>query len=224
MFDWLSVDGDETGSAHTARIEKTGIVTQGLVAGTRVASNLGWRVVEALAPGDKVLTFDRGMQILQEVRREVLWVGARNVPQHHWPVTVPAGALQNRCDITLMPDQGVVIESDVADDVYQDPFAVISARQLVGLRGITQTPPRAQVEVITLIFEHDEVVYAEGGTLIHCPMSGDLLSHCLMQAAANSYNVLDCEMAALALDELVMEDALRSHGSGHAIMQDIRVA
>ncbi|WP_241525652.1 Hint domain-containing protein [Pseudophaeobacter leonis] len=39
----------------------------GLLAGTHVASNLGWRPVEALCAGDKVLTFDHGMQTIVEV-------------------------------------------------------------------------------------------------------------------------------------------------------------
>ena len=35
-------------------------LSHGLMAGTRVASNLGWRAIDALAVGDKVLTFDNG--------------------------------------------------------------------------------------------------------------------------------------------------------------------
>ena len=50
--------------------------THGLMAGTRVASNLGWRAVEALAPGDLVLTFDNGMQPIAEVRRSSIWLDA----------------------------------------------------------------------------------------------------------------------------------------------------
>ena len=36
--------------------------TTGLVAGTRIATAMGWRAVEAIAVGDLVLTFDNGLQ------------------------------------------------------------------------------------------------------------------------------------------------------------------
>ena len=206
MLDWLSVEAQNVSSAGALRLETTGIVTQGIMAGTRVASNLGWRPVEALTAGDKVLTFDNGMQTLAEVRREVLWLDATHVPEQHWPVTVPAGALCNRAALTVMPDQGVMVESDVADDAVEDPFAVIAARQLVGLRGITRTPPRRQVEVVTLIFSEAQVIYAEGGALLHCPFETDLLSG-ITGTPNGRYPVLSAELSALVVDELRMEDA-----------------
>ena len=43
-------------------------ITHGLVAGTNVASNLGWRAVDALSVGDMVLTFDNAMQPIVEIR------------------------------------------------------------------------------------------------------------------------------------------------------------
>ena len=65
--------------------------TGGLVKGTRVATELGWRPVDAVAAGDLVLTFDRGMQPVVAVRRRFLAdLGAAS-----WPLSVPAGALGN---------------------------------------------------------------------------------------------------------------------------------
>ena len=210
MFDWMSTEAPMSPPPAPMHAE-AGIVTQGILAGTRVASNLGWRVVEALAPGDRVLTFDNGMQVIREVRREVVWREERNTPQEHWPVHVPVGALCNRVALTILPEQGVVIESDVADDALEDPFAVILSRQLVGLRGITQSPPQVQQEVITLIFEEDEVIYAEGGALIFCPTQLDLFDQAVL-AGEERYKVLTEELAALVIDELRLEDALNARG------------
>lgn len=211
MFDWTSTEAVETGMPQAAQVAVRGIVTQGILAGTRVASNLGWRVVEALAPGDRVLTFDNGMRQIREVRRETVWFESQMAPQHLWPVQIPVGALCNRVPMTILPDQGVVIESDVADEALEDPFAVLMARDLVGLRGITQSPPRTQHEVITLVFDDEEVIYAEGGALIHCPKSGDLFDHSIL-ADTPRYAVLTDELAALVVDELRMEDSLKARG------------
>ncbi len=211
MLDWMSTEAAEMNAPAATPVSTHGIVTQGILAGTRVASNLGWRVVEALAPGDSVLTFDNGMRKICEVRREFVWFEDQSMPRHHWPVHVPVGALCNRVAMTVLPEQGVVIESDVADEVLEDPFAVIMARQLVGLRGITQSPPQTRHEVVTLIFEEEEVIYAEGGALIHCPASGDLFDNAML-AATPRYSVLTLELAALVVDELSMEDSLKARG------------
>ena len=205
MLDWLSSDHNALAARDTATTRSTGYVTHGFISGTRVASSLGWRAVEALAPGDKVLTFDNGMQTLVEVKRAVVWVDAISVPKQHWSVFVPKGALNNQSALTLMPEQGVIVESDVADEAVGDPFAVIEARDLVGLRGIERVEPGAYVEVVTLVFAEEQVVYAEGGTLVHCPVSQDIL-----EAFENSvvYNKLPADLTALVLDELQLEDAL----------------
>lgn len=210
MFDWMSTDIESSHAAQPCQ-QEAGIVTQGILAGTRVASNLGWRVVEALAPGDRVLTFDNGMQSIKEVHREVVWFEDLASPKAHWPVHVPVGALCNRVALTILPDQGVLIESDEADEALEDPFAVIMARQLVGLRGITQSPSTTQQVVITLIFEEDEVIYAEGGALIYCPTQLDLFDHAVLSGAGR-YTLLSDELAALVVDELRLEDALTARG------------
>lgn len=205
MLDWLSSDGNARNALSAARAEAQGFATQGIIAGTRVASNLGWRAAEALAPGDKVLTFDNGMQTLVEVRREVVWIDALSIPMRHWSIHVPAGALNNRCDLTMMPEQGIVVESDVADEATGDPFAVLDAQDLVGLRGIRRVEPAAYLEVVTLVFAEEQVVYAEGGTMVHCPASADLLQSFDHTA---TYQALPADLVALVVDELRLEDAL----------------
>jgi hypothetical protein len=146
-----------------------GSVTHGLTAGTKIASNLGWCAVDALSVGDDVLTFDNGMQRIVDIRRTVLWADmGGQVPPQHWPVIVPEGALGNRCDLVLLPDQGVLVESDEVCDTHGDPFALVPAQALEGLRGITRAKPKGGIELITLYFGNDEVIYTEGGFLVHC--------------------------------------------------------
>lgn len=183
-----------------------GLQTHGLMAGTRVASNLGWRPIEALTVGDRVLTFDNGMQEITEVRRMTFWTDAPDTPTALWPVIVPAGALDNRAPLTLLPDQGVLVESDTAADMYGDPFAILPAQTLVGVRGIHRAPPAEQVELIAIYFAHEQVIYVEEGALIHCPCIAIALDAFLSTDAGPGYEVLRCADAALIAECLTFED------------------
>ena len=113
----------------------------GLVSGTKVATQIGWRPVEAVTAGDQVLTFDGGLQFVTGVTRQIIWTGGSQSDADTWPLHVPAGALGNREDMTLMPQQAVLVESDTAEAVFGDPFAMIPAAALDGFRGITRTAP-----------------------------------------------------------------------------------
>lgn len=146
-----------------------GQVAGGLVAGTLVATDLGWQPVEDLRTGDRVVTFDSGMRPLRAVRISTLWTAEADAPRAVWPLQVPVRALGNRTTMTLMPEQAVLIESDEAESMYGDPFMLVSAGVLDGHKGITRVPPQREVTVVTLEFESDEVVYANGTLLVHCP-------------------------------------------------------
>lgn len=165
-------------------------LSHGLIAGTRVASNLGWRAIDALAVGDKVLTFDHGMQVITEIRRSHVWLDAPESAESLWPVVIPVGALDNREELTLLPDQGVMVESDAAQDIHGDPFALLTAQSLVGLNGIRRRQPMQRLELIAVFFEHDEIIYVEGGALIHCPRDTSTLDK-FLDAGPATYRVLD---------------------------------
>jgi Hint domain len=162
----------------------------GFVSGTHVASNRGWRAVEVLCVGDKVLTFDSGMQVIVDIQRETLVSPQRLNPQAQWPVLVPRGAMGNRREMWLMPEQGMLVESDAASDALGDPFAVVPARALAGLGGIRIAGSADQLRITTLAFAGDEVIYVEGGMLAHCPRPLCILTD-LPEAECPLYNVLD---------------------------------
>lgn len=190
-------------------------LSHGLMAGTRVASNLGWRAIEAVAVGDKVLTFDHGMQVVTEVRRAHMWLDAPETAETLWPVVIPVDALGNREELVLLPDQGVMIESDVANDMHGDPFAILTAHSLVGLRGIRRRQPMQRVELIAVYFAHDEVIYAEGGALIHCPSDMSTLDK-FLEAGTQTYHVLSGEEAEDMADLICIEDQMTARTEGTA--------
>lgn len=177
----------------------------GFVSGTHVASNLGWRSVDNLSVGDKVLTFDRGMQVIVDIQTETLFAPEQALSPQQCPVLVPEGALNNRCDMWLMPDQGILVESDAAIDAMGDPFAVIPASALKGFRGICSVPPMDRLEIVTLAFANDEVVYVEGGLLGFCPRPRNILMEA-SDGEGDLYDVLDTVAAQFLTECLIEED------------------
>ncbi len=186
----------------------------GLTAGTRVASNLGWRAIDALAVGDKVLTFDHGMQEITEIRRAHVWLDAPETAEALWPVVVPEGVLGNREELVLLPDQGVMVESDAAQDIHGDPFAILTALSLEGYRGIHRRQPLQRIELIAVYFADEEVIYAEGGALIHCVQKLARLDRFIEAGATARYHVLGGEDAEKLVDHICMEDRILAATNG----------
>ncbi|MEM7076625.1 MAG: Hint domain-containing protein [Pseudomonadota bacterium] len=148
----------------------------GLLAGTRIATTMGWRPVDALAQGDRVLTFDEGLQQITRVSRVRLWDGSEGCPESFWPLHVPPGALGNRTAMDVLPGQGVMIESDAAEEIYGDPFALIPAQAIEGRPGVERAAPSGDLSVIVLHFASEQVVFSDNGALFYCPASYDAMS------------------------------------------------
>lgn len=150
----------------------------GMAAGTRVAGTLGWRAIESVVVGDYVLTFDGGMQMVKSITKGVLWDDDIACPEEQWPLRVPVGALGNLQEMYLLPEQSVLIESDVAEAKLGDPFALLPAAALEGFSGIERVYPQEEIEVFILHFERDEIVFANIGALFFSPAEAplDLLS------------------------------------------------
>lgn len=181
----------------------------GLVSGTRVATTFGWRPVEAVAVGDHVLTFDDGMQVVTRVERGYLWTASSPVPSHLWPLEIPEGALGNQRAMKLLPEQSVMVESDSAEHLFGDPFTLIPASALEGYKGITRVPPMAPVEVITLHFDKDQVVFANVGALFFCPAhsEGSIAPIWADEADEPLYHTLPLDDAEMLVDCLMSEAA-----------------
>lgn len=159
------------GSAQSGMVENA--KASGLAAGTLLATPQGWRPVEDLRVGDKVLTFDGGLQPVARIHKGLLWRGQGACPPALWPLKVPEGSLGNTQELQLLPEQNVLIESDAAEDIYGDPFALVPATALEGALGIERHPQTGPLAVFSLGFESDEIVYLNGSTLAFCPSRMD---------------------------------------------------
>lgn len=197
MFGWnlknngMTYRSAEMSGAYSGSLDVT---THGLVAGTRVASMMGWRGVESLAKGDMVLTFDNGMQEITDVRRVTICFEGPHSDRSLWPVIVPPEGLGNKEKLTLLPDQGVMLECEAAHDTHGDPFALVAVQALVGIRGIHRAAPVSRIELIVMSFRDDQVIYAEGGALILCPSPTTMLER-VLHGIESAYEVLGVEAA-----------------------------
>ncbi len=145
-----------------------GLTGSGMIAGTLVATEMGWMAVQDLRPGDRVVTFDNGMVPLREVRASRLNTHAGHLPRAFWPLRLPERALGNRQEMLLLPEQSVLVESDHAETLYGDPFVLVGAAALEGYNGIERVMPGIQLKVLSLRFNEDQVVYANGMVLLQC--------------------------------------------------------
>lgn len=178
----------------------------GLIAGTCVGTPMGWRPVQSIQPGDLVLTFDNGMQPVKQVAGGRLWTSADRCPQELWPLHVPAGALDNVSPLHILGNASIMLESDLAEELYDDPFALVPAHALAGTRGIVAQAPTEPLDVVSLCFETDEVLFANGSALIFCPSKGSdqpmLIEEVVFGGVEGTYGLLpEAELQAV-IDDL----------------------
>ena len=184
---WTTGEGQDHGR-NTVQ-PKLDARTTGMIAGTKVAMKFGWAPIETVQVGQRVLTFDDGLQEVTAITRHVLM--ADTTDRASWPLSVPAGALGNVQPMTILPHQPVMIESDLAEQMTGDPFALIPAASLEGYAGITSDLPHGWVEVIQLHFAQDEIVFANIGALFLCRAQADLLC----DAQEKDYDVMPLSLA-----------------------------
>ena len=219
MLGWMSAEtwGPKRMTEMTGAYDGGAVgASSGLMAGTRVATALGWRPVETLTEGDLVLTFDAGMQPITKINRSPIWDGDSPCPRRFWSLNVPTGALGNRGELNLMPGQYVMVESDAGEELFGDPFSLINAATLKGTNGIEAVPPQHGQDAIVLHFETDQVVFAESGVLFYCPSSSGLLDQALVERSGPPYKALneaDAEILVWCIESERALDKVWAHSS-----------
>lgn len=137
-------------------------VTEGLLAGTRLASDSGWRDVRDLRPGDAVLSAADGFVEITAVSRALCSAGPRDWPEALWPLLIPPGALGNPAPLRLLPEQ-LVLAAPGGEEV------ALPAGALAGRGGIVAVAPDAQEEVIVIGLAAGAMICAEGSLRLYCP-------------------------------------------------------
>lgn len=155
-----------------ARSEPARLREDGLLSGTQISTLEGWRPVETIEPGDVVVTFDNALQKVTQVHR--VTIDTERLPQDkRFVLDVPATVLGNRADLTMLPAQEVLLETDLAESLYGDPFTLVPMHMLEGMRGISRRALDLPVPLFMLTFAQEQLVLAEGMTLALCRCERD---------------------------------------------------
>lgn len=134
-------------------------------AGTRIETDRGPVPVEDLVPGDRVMTLDHGMQAIR-------WVGQRGVGLAETvahpdilPIRIAAGAMGSglpRRDLWLSPQHRVMVRSRISERMTGAAEALVAAKHLCGLPGISQVSVPRTVTYLHLRLDRHEVIQADG--------------------------------------------------------------
>lgn len=144
----------------------TGAGAAGLVAGSLVETEGGWRPVEALRPGMLVATFDGGWRCLRRLARRILAAGTPLV-------LIPGGTLSACSDLLLLPGQPVLLPTGAAGGILEADHAFVPAAALVGRRGARILPAgEARVAVIPG-FDEEEAIWVNSGVLLRAEGRGE---------------------------------------------------
>ncbi len=136
---------------------------------------------------------------------------------------MPAGAFGNDRPFHLMGGQNIMVESDAAEDMFGDPFSVIPAHALDGVRRIEKAPPKDAMEIVHIYFSEEQVVFGEHGALYLCPSSRDVVELAFDRGRDPLYSILPPAEAQIVVSSL-REDVgafsdempLYARGAAHA--------
>ncbi|MQQ07500.1 hypothetical protein GFB49_03455 [Epibacterium sp. SM1979] len=130
----------------------------GLLPHTVIETEAGFVQARDLKSGDMVFTFDGGSQKVIAVKHSV----PRLTPMMH----VPAGALGNERAMDLPADQMIALDEATADRLFDVPVVLAKLVSLAGYNGITPAMPQ-RLARIHITFEEEELIWGEGGMLMH---------------------------------------------------------
>jgi len=143
------------------------MVTGAFARGTRIVLQDGRQLpVEALEPGQQVITRDHGAQVLR-------WKGAVRLRAvgGFAPVTILPGVMGNPAPLVVSPYHRLFLYRREARPVTGMAELLVQARHLVDGKRIIRNEG-GFVEYFSLVFDHHEVIYAEGvpcESLLVCP-------------------------------------------------------
>ena len=133
--------------------------------GTRIATPEGPKLIQALRPGDRVLTKDDGPQ-------EVLWMGHRRMSgarlyamPHLRPIRFRAGALGldlPEPDLIVSPAHRMLVKGAAAQALFGTAEVLVRAEDLVNDASIMVDHALREVTYVHILLERHNVVFANG--------------------------------------------------------------
>lgn len=112
--------------------------------------------IETLRPGDRVLTRDSGPQPLRLVTRATM-----RALGSFAPVVIPAGTLGNEGDLVVSPHHRIFLYRRGEKRLGDTSEVLVQAKHLVDGEHVWRREG-GYVDYYALVFDHHEIVYAEG--------------------------------------------------------------
>lgn len=126
------------------------------VKGTMIQSEDGDVPIETLSKGDRVMTMDRGLQVIR-------WIGSSVVKGQGIlaPVRIRKGALGNGRDLWVSQQHRMMIDGWQAELLFADSQVLVPAKHLADGKQI-KVIDKPEVEYFHMLFDQHEIVFAEG--------------------------------------------------------------
>jgi len=128
--------------------------------GTLIETTNGPAKIETLRPGDMVLTADHGPQ-------ELRWIGGQLLahPGRNAPIEISPGAFGNDVPnhkLRVSPQHRMLVQSPIVTRMFGTDAILMPAKHLLDLPGVTQAAPHIPVRYWHMLFDHHEIVRANG--------------------------------------------------------------
>jgi hypothetical protein len=187
---------NRTGEKRVAPLMLATPATQGIFAGTKIATRTDWTPIEQLNVGDFVLTAEHGEQLITAMDVSVLDVSSNKPMANQWPIHVPEGVLGNSKPLILAPGMHLVLEDEAAGLLFGHSCVSLKAEDLIGYRGIARARISQPMTHFTLEFSHGVSLVVEGGVFFDMPSPH----------GARRFEALDARQARLLVRHMGEED------------------
>jgi len=187
--------------------------SMGLPPSTCVKTDRGWTAVEKIETGSYVETFDDGWQPVQTIIRRKIEAVFSGEAYRTKLVRIGSNIVGNTADLYLPAAQPVLLESDVAEDLFGDPFPIVKAQSLVEADMAEEVLLCGNAELFELHFARSQLVYCSGGAVLLTHSQREQIDDfAAMGVSPDRYHVLDEMTAVAVLRADVRSSNLHAHG------------
>ena len=133
--------------------------------GTMIATDRGDVAVEALVPGDMVLTRDHGYEPVRWVGRRALSAAQLILQPELQPVKISAHCFDKdgpARDMLVSPQHRVLVCGARAELLFGEPEVLVAAKHMVGRGGVSQGIPAGGVTYVHVLFDRHEIILSDG--------------------------------------------------------------
>lgn len=133
--------------------------------GTRITVPGCTRLIEDLCVGDEVMTKDRGPQRIRWIGRQTMDKTQLAKTPKLFPITISQGSLGRglpNADLSVSRQHRMLVSSRITQRMFGTEASLVSAVKLTQLPGIFVDTGVSEVTYFHILFDHHEVIFANG--------------------------------------------------------------